>query len=243
MNVSLRRNSPPDRRAPATTCAIIKSAARCQSTALPTELPGHWCNEPDRVDVPSGKRGIKASNALIVKNNYPRLLLSFSAALASLRLTQDRPGRSIYLQHCNLVHKQKTPPERGFLCCFGSPGSPFFTGMTSGFARPGEREALAPVRSTVRLFPREASGTAADERRDCVRSSGYISIPPMPPMPPPCPWPPIAGSSFGSSATIASVVRMRLATEAAFCSAVRATLVGSNTPICTRSPYSPDCAL
>ena len=46
-------------------------------------------------------------------------------------------------------------------------------------------------------------------------------MPPMPPMPPP---PGIAGSSFfGSSATIASVVIIRPAIEAAFCSAERVT--------------------
>ncbi len=55
----------------------------------------------------------------------------------------------------------------------------------------------------------------------------------MPPPPPPCEWP----SSFGNSATIASVVRIRPATDAAFCSAQRVTLVGSSTPISTRSPY------
>ena len=52
--------------------------------------------------------------------------------------------------------------------------------------------------------------------------------------------PPIAAPSFsGGSATIASVVRMFLAIEAAFCSAERVTIVGSMTPALTRSPYSP----
>jgi len=37
-------------------------------------------------------------------------------------------------------------------------------------------------------------------------------------------------SSFGFSATMASVMSSRLATEAAFCSAVRTTLVGSMMP-------------
>src|SRR5690242_11734676 len=63
----------------------------------------------------------------------------------------------------------------------------------------------------------------------------YI-IPPMSGMPPPgIP----AGSFSGGSATIASVVRMFLAIEAAFCSADRVTMVGSMTPSATRSPYSP----
>ena len=62
----------------------------------------------------------------------------------------------------------------------------------------------------------------------------------MPPMPPPG----IAGSSFfGSSPTIASVVIIRPAIDAAFCSAVRVTLVGSRMPIATMSPNSPVCAL
>src|SRR5690606_15917714 len=46
-------------------------------------------------------------------------------------------------------------------------------------------------------------------------------------------------SFLGSSPTQASVVRIRLAIEAAFCSAVRVTLVGSTTPSSTRSPYWP----
>lgn len=50
-------------------------------------------------------------------------------------------------------------------------------------------------------------------------------------------------SSFGASATVASVVRISPAIDAAFWSAVRATLVGSTTPASTRSPYSPVAAL
>ena len=41
----------------------------------------------------------------------------------------------------------------------------------------------------------------------------------------------------------ASVVKIKDATDAAFCSAVRATLVGSRIPILIMSPYSPVCAL
>src|ERR1700688_4152989 len=69
----------------------------------------------------------------------------------------------------------------------------------------------------------------------CARHISIPPIPPIPPMPPPppCVWP----SSLGNSATIASVGRVRAATEAAFCSAQRVTLVGSSTPISTRSPY------
>ena len=59
----------------------------------------------------------------------------------------------------------------------------------------------------------------------------------MPPMPPP---PGIAGAglSFGTSATIASVVISRPATEAASCSAVRTTLAGSTMPASSMSTYS-----
>ena len=52
-----------------------------------------------------------------------------------------------------------------------------------------------------------------------------------------------AGAFFsGFSATIASVVTSRPATEAASCSAVRTTLVGSMMPAFTRSLNSPVCA-
>src|SRR5262249_51704557 len=47
---------------------------------------------------------------------------------------------------------------------------------------------------------------------------------------------------FGSSATMASVVMSRPATEAAPCSAARTTLVGSMMPFEMRLPYSPVCA-
>src|ERR1700739_582584 len=58
-------------------------------------------------------------------------------------------------------------------------------------------------------------------------------------MPPP---PGIAGAGlcfFGTSATIASVVISRPATEAAFCSAARTTLVGSMMPFDIIFTYSP----
>ncbi len=63
----------------------------------------------------------------------------------------------------------------------------------------------------------------------------------MPPMPPGMP-PPAAPSAFGFSAIMASVVMRRPATEAASCSAVRTTLVGSMMPAATRSTYSSFCA-
>jgi hypothetical protein len=62
----------------------------------------------------------------------------------------------------------------------------------------------------------------------------YMPMSPMPPMSgmPPC----LCSSSFGDSATITSVVSSSPATEAAFCSARRVTLVGSRMPISSMSP-------
>src|SRR5260363_280168 len=57
-------------------------------------------------------------------------------------------------------------------------------------------------------------------------------------MPPPGILPGAGVSSLGNSHTAQSVINSRPATEAAFCSAVRVTLVGSTTPACIRSPYS-----
>src|SRR5271165_6862061 len=68
----------------------------------------------------------------------------------------------------------------------------------------------------------------------------------MPPMPPaPGAPPPPAAAAFSSliSAMRASVVSIRPAMEAAFCSARRVTFAGSMTPILTMSPYSPVSAL
>src|SRR5690349_14480238 len=63
-------------------------------------------------------------------------------------------------------------------------------------------------------------------------------------MPMPCgPGAADSFSSFGRSATIASVVSMSEATLEAFCRAKRDTLVGSITPACSRSSYWPVAAL
>ena len=64
-------------------------------------------------------------------------------------------------------------------------------------------------------------------------------MPPMPPMPPPpCRHPRREFSpSPALSVTTASVVRSRPEIDAAFCSALRVTLVGSTTPAFTRSTY------
>src|SRR6267378_4904366 len=67
----------------------------------------------------------------------------------------------------------------------------------------------------------------------------------MPPMPP-APGAPAAAAFLSSSlmsAMRASVVSIKPAMEAAFCSARRVTLAGSITPIFTMSPYSPVSAL
>ena len=66
------------------------------------------------------------------------------------------------------------------------------------------------------------------------RHTRYISVSPM-----------TSGCSspFGRSAIIASVVRIRLAIETAFCRAQRVTLAGSRMPISIRSPYSSVAAL
>ena len=46
-------------------------------------------------------------------------------------------------------------------------------------------------------------------------------------------------ADIDTSTIMQSVVKINQATEAAFCSALRVTLVGSITPICMRSAYSP----
>src|SRR5438034_282797 len=64
-----------------------------------------------------------------------------------------------------------------------------------------------------------------------------------PPSAPLFPYTTLFRSSSLSSATSASVVSIRPAMDAAFCSARRVTLAGSMTPIFTISPYSPVSAL
>jgi len=79
------------------------------------------------------------------------------------------------------------------------------------------------------------AGLKTSVGRVLPKAPHIMSIPPMPPIPPippppPAPPPPLAAFS-GLLAMMASVVRRREATEAAFWSAVRTTLVGSITPI------------
>ena len=92
-----------------------------------------------------------------------------------------------------------------------------------------------------RCVGREAGGRRAQARRPCLIRSPCRPCHPFRP----CRRRPAsaAAASLGRSATIASVVISRPATEAASCSAQRTTLVGSITPSLTRSPYSPVWAL
>src|SRR5690606_3391913 len=92
--------------------------------------------------------------------------------------------------------------------------------------------------------PAEAGLSPFQQAPGRGRETGRSYMPmPMSPMPPMPPIGGIIGFSSASSPTMQSVVSIRPATEAAFWSAVRVTLVGSSTPISTMSPYSPEAAL
>jgi len=148
---------------------------------------------------------------------------------------------------CEASREKQNPAEAG-LCC------PAAAEAIDRISSRRARQRKKPRRSGACLAlaeqkPRnEASGRGARaqtvhtkygepaQRSDEASVAVYMSMSPMPPMPPIPPPPPIGLSSFGASATIASVVRMRPATDAAFCSAKRVTLVGSSTPISTMSP-------
>src|SRR6185312_4850160 len=100
----------------------------------------------------------------------------------------------------------------------------------------GFRQALLKGEGPVGEPALRGGGTSGGDRRISDASDGSPAhrhiMPPMPPMsgmPPPAPF-----SFSGTSATIASVVRMFLAIEAAFCSAERVTIAGSITPAATR---------
>jgi hypothetical protein len=67
-------------------------------------------------------------------------------------------------------------------------------------------------------------------------AGNYMPMPPIPPMPPMSGMPPAPDSSLGASETMHSVVNIKEATDAAFCKAVRVTLVGSKMPISIMSP-------
>ena len=97
--------------------------------------------------------------------------------------------------------------------------------ITTGRVRP---QVEATRGSRAKKKPRR--GGASELCAECSTRASYI-MPPMSGMP----WAP-AASSLGSSATMASVVSNRPATEVAFCSARRVTLVGSRIPISSMSP-------
>src|SRR5271156_6276858 len=105
--------------------------------------------------------------------------------------------------------------------------------------RHGRQLAQKPPREPNRRAKRAAEAAlfhfSTNERLD------QKSMPPMPPPPPPPIG--IAGLSLGISATIASVVIKRPATEAASCRAVRTTLAGSMMPASIMSTYSSVWAL
>ncbi len=84
---------------------------------------------------------------------------------------------------------------------------------------------------------REACAANAHDGLLCDVPSGfaYISMSPIDGME--------GGCFCGIAATMQSVVRTRLAMDAAFCNAMRVTLQGSSTPIFTMSPYCPVRAL
>ena len=95
----------------------------------------------------------------------------------------------------------------------------------------------------------EGKGIRPAEARTIGWSAGRIDgienyiMPPIPPMPPPGGIGGMADFSSGFSATMASVVSKRPAMDAAFCKAVRTTLVGSTIPAFIRSSYCSVAAL
>src|SRR2546428_148143 len=88
----------------------------------------------------------------------------------------------------------------------------------SANASSGRAQKKGPRIGARMLLPRGADPESGVRDPDRTHMS-MSPIPPIPPMPPP--GPPLPDFSSTSSATIASVVSIRLATEAAFCSAVR----------------------
>ena len=108
---------------------------------------------------------------------------------------------------------------------------PLAKGWSETLAAPAPETSKGPrnrSRGPSSLSP--PSGPLVEGRRGFLSSClCYMPIGPCPPPPPP------SSLSFGRSATIASVVSISEATDAAFCSAVRDTLVGSITPAASRS--------
>ncbi len=95
------------------------------------------------------------------------------------------------------------------------------------------RPGCAGGRCRIRPRPKKSGEGAASATPSLPSSLFPLPAQYMPPMPPPG-GPAGAGFSSFFSTISASVVSRRLAIEAAFCNAVRETLVGSMTPACTR---------
>ena len=111
-------------------------------------------------------------------------------------------------------------------------------------ARPSDG-ADAEEREEVLVRRKPAEAGFSDFRSSAFAAFRAVTCS-MPPMPPHAAVPMAAHRPFIPSAArppMASVVRIRLATDDAFLRRSRATLVGSGATICTMSPYSPVWAL
>src|SRR5437762_1311037 len=100
----------------------------------------------------------------------------------------------------------------------GDRGSGFHGTLPTGEA--GEVRLLqkkSPAEAGLLMLP--VTGFPTIAARAAPGMTDHMSMSPMPPIPPPGMPPAPPFSSLGSSATMASVVRISAATEAAFCSA------------------------
>jgi hypothetical protein len=143
-----------------------------------------------------------------VKGKVPLSAARFSRVSLDCRSSlQKYPcgWRGSSLSHPVCSPAQQKPPAPNFIGAGGS------MGIWRASRRPGKR--IPRGQSPSLLIPESLSQ--------------YISSPPGPGAPP--------LSSLGFSATRASLVNSSVATLAAFCRAVRVTLVGSITPAFTRS--------
>src|SRR5262249_54196697 len=170
------------------------------------------------------------------------------AGQAELRHRPSDGGRASPVHLSN----QDGPPDRArHRCVRGTGLGDFPYEPAEGRPQPAERiehirvaAILAPASvdhalvSAHERSPRERKEGRRKPALSLTKSGSFSSahiIPPISGMPAPAP----AGVFSGASATIASVVRMFFAIDAAFCSAERTTIVGSVIPALTRSSYSP----
>ena len=113
-----------------------------------------------------------------------------------------------------------------------------------GASRRFLRRLIAPRRGAAANKKSPAQGGASGELAEQgVPIRSFVLTCPSRPCRPARMPPWLCSSSFGASAIITSVVSSRPATEAAFCSARRVTLVGSRMPSSSMSPNSPVAAL